>query len=105
MNVHIEELFKGGARWTRKDLALIFQVPDRSIRNMIREARRQGLPIMALPNGGYKLAQTSEEKQKLLHMYRGRAMDELTTYSALSKTMQLDGQISVVDMLATLEAE
>lgn len=99
MNVHIEELFKGGARWTREDLAQIFQVPDRSIRNMIRAARRQGLPIMALPDGGYKLAQTQEEKQKLLHMYRGRAMDELCTYSALSKTMQLDGQLSVEDML------
>lgn len=103
MNTMIENLFGDGSIWTRKELTLLTDMPDRSIRNMIREARRQGVPIMALPNGGYKLAQTSEEKQKLLHMYRGRAMDELTTYSALSKTMQLDGQISVEDMLAAIE--
>lgn len=100
MNTMIENLFGDGSIWTREELSLLTDMPDRSIRNMIREARRQGVPIMALPNGGYKLAQTSEEKQKLLHMYRGRAMDELITYSALSKTMQLDGQISVEDLLA-----
>ena len=98
MNTLIENLFSDGSVWTRKELSNITNMPDRAIRNMIREARRQGVPIMALPDGGYKLAQTSEEKQKLLHMYRGRAMDELCTYSALSKTMQLDGQISVEDI-------
>ena len=100
MNTLIDNLFSDGFVWTREELSALMDMPDRAIRNMIREARRQGVPIMALPNGGYKLAQTNEEKQKLLHMYRGRAMDELITYSALSKTMQLDGQISVEDMLA-----
>lgn len=99
MGTMIEDMFSDGSVWTRSELVMLLDLPDRSIRNMIREARRQGLPIMALPNGGYKLAQTQEEKQKLLHMYRGRAMDELCTYSALSKTMQLDGQLSVEDML------
>lgn len=100
MNTLIDNLFSDGSVWTREELSIVTDLPDRSIRNMIRQARREGVPIMALPNGGYKLAQTQEEKQKLLHMYRGRAMDELCTYSALSKTMQLDGQISVEDMLA-----
>ena len=99
MNTMIEDLFGDGSAFTRKELVMLLDLPDRHIRNMIRDARRQGLPIMALPGGGYKLAQTNEEKQKLLHMYRGRAMDELVTYSALSKTMQLDGQLSVEDML------
>ena len=99
MGTMIEDMFSDGSVWTRSELVMLLDLPDRSIRTMIREARRQGLPIMALPNGGYKLAQTQEEKQKLLHMYRGRAMDELCTYSALSKTMQLDGQLSVEDML------
>lgn len=99
MNTMMEAMFGDGAVLTREELVLLTDLPDRTIRKMIREARRQGLPIMALPNGGYKLAQTQEEKQKLLHMYRGRAMDELCTYSALSKTMQLDGQLSVEDML------
>jgi len=84
---------------SREELVDILNVPDRTVRNLIREARRQGIPIMALPNGGYKLASTDEEKQKLLHMYKGRAMDELVTYSALRKTLQLDGQISVEELL------
>ena len=84
---------------SREELVDIFNIPDRAVRKLIRQARRQGIPIMALPEGGYKLAQTNEEKQKLLHMYRGRAMDELVTYSALSKTLQLDGQMSVEEML------
>ena len=84
---------------SREELVDIFNIPDRSVRNLIREARRQGIPIMALPNGGYKLAQTNEEKQKLLHMYRGRAMDALVTYSALCKNLQLDGQLSVEELL------
>lgn len=99
----IEVLFSDGSKWTREELSTFFCVPDRSIRNMIREARRQGVPIMALPDGGYKLAETQEEKQKLLHMYRGRALDELKTYSELRKTLQLDGQISVEEMLAAIE--
>ena len=99
MNTMMEDMFGDGSVLTREELVLLTDLPDRTIRKMIREARRQGVPIMALPNGGYKLAQTQEEKQKLLHMYRGRAMDELSTYSALSKTMQLDGQLSVEDML------
>ena len=92
-------VFEDNRIWSREELVDILNVPDRTVRNLIREARRKGMPIMALPGGGYKLAQTNEEKQKLLHMYRGRAMDELVTYSALSKTLQLDGQMSVEEML------
>ena len=84
---------------SREELAEIFDTSDRAVRNLIRQARRQGIPIMALPNGGYKMASTDEEKQKLLHMYKGRAMDELVTYSALRKTLQLDGQITVEELL------
>ena len=84
---------------SREELVDIFNVSDREVRKLIREARRLGIPIVALPGGGYKLASTDEEKQKLLHMYKGRAMDELTTYSALRKSLQLDGQITVEEML------
>ena len=98
-----EVLFSEGEIWTRQELSTFFATPDRSIRNMIREARREGIPIMALPGGGYKLAETQEEKQKLLHMYRGRALDELKTYSELRKTLQLDGQISVEEMMEAIK--
>ena len=50
---------------------------------------------MALPNGGYKLAETDEEKKMLLAMYRKRALDEMDTYRRLAKSMQVDGQMEV----------
>ena len=50
---------------------------------------------MALPDGGYKLAETDEEKKMLLAMYRKRALDELDTYRLLAKSMQVDGKMEV----------
>ena len=92
-------VFENNAVRSRDELVDIFNTTDRTVRNMIRDARRQGIPIMAVPEGGYKLAATDEEKQMLLRAYKGRAMDELVTYSALRKTLQLDGQISVEELL------
>ena len=57
--------------------------------------RRQGVPIVALPDGGYKLAETDEEKKMLLAMYRKRALDELGTYRRLARAMQVDGQMEM----------
>lgn len=53
------------------------------------------MPIVALKDGGYRLAETDEDKKALLDMYRKRALDELTTYSMLAKAMQVDGQMEV----------
>ena len=50
-----------------------------------------------MKDGGYKLAETEEEKQALLSMYRKRALDELGTYRRLEKAMQVDGQMEMGD--------
>lgn len=84
-----------GITYTRKNLEALTGMPDRANRNMIRAQRRQGVPIVALPGGGYKLAETDEEKKMLLAMCRKRALDELATYSMLAKAMQVDGQMEV----------
>ena len=78
--------------YSRANLAALLGVPDRQMRRVIREQRRQGVPIVAMPEGGYKLAETEAEKKRLLAMYRVRALDELATYSMLAKAMQVDGQ-------------
>lgn len=85
-------IFEDGKVLSRKELAAIFDTSDRRMRKIIQKARRMGVPIMALPDGGYKLAETAEEKQALLHLFMGRAKNELTTYSALKRTFQIDGQ-------------
>lgn len=84
-----------GVTYSRKNLESLTGMPDRANRHMIRAQRRQGVPIVALPDGGYKLAETDEEKKALLDMYRKRALDELATYSMLAKAMQVDGQMEV----------
>lgn len=85
-----------GITYTRKNLEALTGMPDRANRRMIREQRRQGVPIVALKDGGYKLAETEEEKQALLAMYRKRALlDELDTCSRLAKAMQVDGQMEM----------
>lgn len=88
-----------GITYTRQNLEALTGMPDRANRNMIRAQRRQGVPIVALPYGGYKLAETDEEKKMLLTMYRKRALDELATYSRLAKAMQVPGQITVEELL------
>lgn len=88
-----------GVIYSRANLAALLGVPDRQMRRVIRAKRRKGVPIVALPDGGYKLAETDEEKKMLLAMYRKRALDELATYSRLAKAMQVDGQMTVEELL------
>jgi hypothetical protein len=88
-----------GITYTRKNLEALTGMTDRENRRMIRAQRRQGVPIVALKDGGYKLAETEEEKQALLAMYCKRALDELATYSMLAKAMQVDGQMTVEELL------
>lgn len=84
-----------GITYTRKNLEALTGMPDRENRRMIRAQRRQGVPIVALKDGGYKMAETEEEKQALLSMYLKRALDELGTYRRLARAMQVDGQMEV----------
>ena len=84
-----------GITYTRKNLEALTGMPDRENRRMIREQRRQGVPIVAMKDGGYKLAETEEEKQALLSMYRMRAVDERGTYRRLARAMQVDGQMAM----------
>ncbi len=88
-----------GITYTRENLETLTGMPDRENRRMIRAQRRQGVPIVALPDGGYKLAETDEEKKMLLAMYYKRALDELATYRLLAKSMQVDGQMTVEELL------
>lgn len=88
-----------GITYTRKNLEALTRMPDRENRRMIRAQRRQGVPIVALPDGGYRLAETDEDKKMLLDMYQKRFLDELTTYHLLAKAMQVDGQMTVEELL------
>ena len=84
-----------GITYTRQNLEALTGMPDRANRRKIRAQRRQGEPIVALKDGGYRIAETDEDKKALLDMYLKRALDELGTYHRLAKSMQVDGQMAV----------
>lgn len=91
--------------YSRSSLAQHMGLNDRAMRAMVRAQRREGIPIVAVRGGGYKLAENDVEKRELLNMYRSRALDELTTYSKLMKTMQIDGQVTVAELIDRLEGQ
>lgn len=76
-----------GITYTRKNLEALTGMPDRANRHIIRAQRRQGVPIVALPDGGYKLAETDEEKKMLLN---GNQMRMLRRHGQL-KAMREQG--------------
>lgn len=84
-----------GRVYSRRELADLMGLTDRGMRYAIRLMRRQGIHILPLKNGGYKLAECESEKRQLLAMYKSRALDELKTYRALLATMQMDGQMEM----------
>lgn len=90
----IESIFTPGVVISRRALSFLLDRDDRSCRNLIRDARKRGIPIVP-SDGGYKLAESDEEKRELLAMYKGRALDELHTYSALCKALQIEGQVEI----------
>lgn len=90
--------------YSRARLAQLMGTDDRSMRASVRARRREGIPIVAVRGGGYKIAETDEEKRELLNMYRSRALDELTTYSRLCRSMQIDGQTAVAEIVREIGA-
>lgn len=103
----VEDIFtaKDNRVWTRERLAKTLGTTDRRMREQIQAARREGIPIMALPEGGYKLAETPDEKRQLLHMHLGRALDLLKTYRALKESMTDERQITIDEALITEATE
>ncbi len=103
MPIPVIELLSTGGRWTRDELVFNSGKDDRSVRDEIRTLRRKGFPVLGLPGGGYKLAATDFEKSEMLHQIKGRALDLLKTYALLERTMDVDGQITLDELLGALE--
>ena len=78
----LRQLFETGGVWRRNELAEAMGMPDRSVRNMIRQLRITGVPIKACPGGGYKLATDQEEIDEIVADYMHRAREEI--YAAIA---------------------
>lgn len=101
----VRDCMEAGGRYSRDELAFLTGKPDRTVRRDIRQLRREGVPVMSLPDGGYKLAQTEAEKAEMLHQIKGRALDLLRTHSLMAHNMELDGQVTLNELLDALEVE
>ena len=101
--MEVRTLIRSGDTYTREELCLLTGKDDRAIRSEIRSLRREGIPILGLPQGGYKLAYTDAEKNEMLHQIKGRALDLLRTHSLMAKAMQIDGQITFKEICDAME--
>lgn len=90
--------FPEGVTLSRPQLEALWGMSDREVRRRITALRRAGEPIVACPDGGYKLAETAEERRMLLNQYWSRIRDQLYTVHKLEKLMQCDGQLTVEGM-------
>lgn len=98
----VQDVLTSGKHFTRPELSALTELNDRAVRREIRALRRAGVPVIPLPGGGYKLAETEEEKSTLFRLYKGRALDMLRTVSLLKKSMSIDGQISVDEIMEAM---
>lgn len=78
---------------TRGELPEKLGVDDRTARDLIRRARREGVPIV----GGkvYRLAANEAEIDKVCNGYYSRIKDMAITVAKLKKNMPVDGQITL----------
>lgn len=71
-----------GKAVSRRDLASMLRLPDRTVRALVEQARRQGVPIISPP--GYRLALTMAELEAERQALRERALAILATVGALA---------------------
>ena len=77
-----------GRIYARKELSGILSLSDKKMREIIRQERKRGVPILALKTGGYKLAQNRREWEQLINDYIHRGRDELHTAKVLEDRME-----------------
>lgn len=75
----------------RADLAKRTGRSDRSVRAAIEGLRRAGWLIVAEPRGGYRLATTREDQDRLLNQLRSRSISLYLTYRRLREAVQRCG--------------
>lgn len=67
------------------NLAIALGVTERKLRELITEAREEGIAICGHPSTGYYIANTREELQQTIDFLMDRAMHSLHLASNLSK--------------------
>lgn len=85
----IEAAFQTGLAFSRSQLSRIANKDDRTVRENIRLLRRAGVPIVALKDGGYKMAETPEVNTEGLcvhePVYEQRAAERVSVFQRLSR--------------------
>ena len=69
---------------TSKKIEVLLRVPGTFVREIVREARRNGLPIGSSSKGYYLIEKESELEETVRHL-KSRAMSELRTYNIMKR--------------------
>lgn len=78
-------------------LAAKLQVTERTLRQLVSDAREDGVAIAGTPTTGYYIAETPEELQQCCAFLRARAMHSLRIEAQLSRKTLADllGQLQL----------
>lgn len=82
---------------SRNELSSKLGISDRQLRHDIRTARREGIPIVSAPNGGYYISDDDMEIAEMISALEKRSRDMLYTASRFKKYLQAKGQIKCTD--------
>ena len=70
-----------------QDLVRLTGEDQRTVRKMIHEERRQGIPILSNSKDGYYLPGNEYEKAECVRQMRGRAWEILAAAAAVEKAV------------------
>lgn len=68
-----------------RHLAGRLDCPERHVRDLVTQARRDGTAICGVPRDGYYIADTADELEQTCRFLRGRAMCSLELEAALRR--------------------
>lgn len=86
------ELIKASERpLKRKEVATLTRIPERTVRGIVSELRKDGHPIVNLATG-YEYSRDPEKIKHSAAILRSAALDMLTTAGAMEAGLRSDGQ-------------
>jgi biotin operon repressor len=74
-----------------KDLALRLKVNERTLRDLVHEARKQGVPIGSLPSVGYFMIRSQEEAYMCLNTMKKHSLSQLENLSVFKRMIKTAG--------------
>lgn len=71
-----------------KDLALRLKVNERTVRDLVHEARKEGICVGSLPSVGYFMIRTPEEARECLNTMQKHSLSQLSNLNVFKRMIR-----------------